>query len=46
MSHSLEFEDKAKITCNVSNNNVLDHFVDVNEMIQTGKGGQREVTKR
>lgn len=35
--------DKAKIACNVSNNNVLDHFVDVNEMIQIGKGGQREV---
>lgn len=35
--------EKAKIACQLSNNNVSDHFVDVNEMIQIGKGGQREI---
>ncbi len=35
--------EKAKSACNLSNNNASDHFVDVNEMIQIGKGGQREI---
>ena len=39
----LKVIEKAKIACQVSNNSTSDHFVDVNDMIQIGKGGQREI---
>jgi DNA-damage-inducible protein D len=35
--------EKAKDSCNTSGEVVLDHFVDVNKMIEIGKGGKREV---
>lgn len=35
--------DKAKISCETSNNNVSDHFVDVNKMVEIGSGAEREV---
>ena len=35
--------DKAKESCQTTGETVLDHFVDVNKMIELGKGGQREV---
>ncbi|MFZ3171812.1 MAG: DNA damage-inducible protein D [Carboxydocellales bacterium] len=35
--------DKAKIACENSNNEVSDHFVDVNKMINLAKGAQREI---
>lgn len=35
--------DKAKIACSKSGQNIADHFVDVNKMIDLGKGAQREV---
>ena len=35
--------EKAKKACQTSNNSILDHFVDINDMIQIGKGGQREI---
>lgn len=38
--HSIE---KAKESCKNTSENVQDHFVDVNKMIDVGKGGQREV---
>ena len=34
----------AQVACNVSNNNVLEHFSQVGKMINLGKGGQREVS--
>jgi BRO family, N-terminal domain len=34
---------KAKIACEVSGYPVLDHFVDVNKMVDLGSGSQREV---
>lgn len=34
---------KAKISCEVSGNNVLDHFVDANKMVQLGSGSEREI---
>lgn len=40
------FEDvieKAKIACKASNQNDLDHFVDVTDMIETAKGAQRQI---
>jgi hypothetical protein len=39
----LNVVDKAKEACQHSGNEVSDHFVDVNKMIEVGKGGQREV---
>ncbi len=39
----LKVIEKAKNACKLSNNNILDHFVDINEMIQIGKGGLREI---
>ncbi|MFM2194811.1 MAG: hypothetical protein RL092_411 [Bacteroidota bacterium] len=35
--------DKAKESCKTTGEAVLDHFVDVNKMIEIGKGGKREV---
>ena len=35
--------NKAKESCKTSGEAVSDHFVDVNKMIELGKGGQREV---
>ena len=35
--------DKAKESCKTISEAVLDHFVDVNKMIELGKGGQRKV---
>lgn len=35
--------EKAKMACEVSNNEVLDHFVDVNKMVQIGSNATREV---
>jgi DNA-damage-inducible protein D len=34
---------KAKESCKTSGEAVSDHFVDVNKMIELGKGGKREV---
>ena len=36
--------DKAKIACENSGNDTTHHFVEVNNMIETGKGAQRSVT--
>lgn len=35
--------DKAKESCKTTGEAVWDHFVDVNKMIELGKGGQREI---
>lgn len=35
--------DKAKIACSRSGQNITDHFVDVNKMVQLGSGSQREI---
>lgn len=35
--------DKAKIACENSNSNILDHFVDVNNMVEIGSGAQRHL---
>lgn len=35
--------EKAKIACENSNINVLDHFADVGNMVQIGSGAQREI---
>jgi DNA-damage-inducible protein D len=35
--------EKAKLSCFNSGHRIEDHFVDVNEMIEIGKGGQRPV---
>lgn len=34
---------KAKTSCEVSNNEILNHFVDVNKMVQLGSGSEREI---
>jgi DNA-damage-inducible protein D len=39
----LKVIDKAKAACENADVKVSDHFVDVNKMIEIGKGGQREV---
>jgi len=36
--------EKAKQSCETSAQLIVDHFVDVNKMIEVGKGGQREVS--
>ncbi len=41
--HFLPVIDKAKSACENSNNQVVDHFEDILEMIEIGKGGQREL---
>ncbi len=35
--------DKAKIACKSSKNNVSDHFVDVNKMVQVGSNARRKI---
>ena len=35
--------ERAKESCKTTGETVLDHFVDVNKMIEIGKGGKREV---
>lgn len=35
--------DKAKESCKTTGEAVSDHFVDVNKMIELGKGGQRKI---
>ena len=35
--------DKAKIACDNSGAKIIDHFVDVNKMIEAGKGAQRRI---
>lgn len=39
----LKVIEKAKIACKNADVKVTDHFVEVNKMIEIGKGGQREV---
>jgi DNA-damage-inducible protein D len=39
----LKVIEKAKISCETSANEVLDHFVDVNKMIELAKGANREI---
>ena len=39
----LKVIDKAKLACLNSHQNISDHFVDANKMIDLGKGAQREV---
>ncbi|WP_337912574.1 DNA damage-inducible protein D [Paenibacillus arenosi] len=39
----LKVIEKAKIACELSNQNVLDHFVDVNKMVQLGSGAERKI---
>ncbi len=34
---------KAKTACEVSEQSILDHFVDVNKMVDIGSGGSREI---
>ncbi len=34
---------KAKTSCEVSDNNISDHFVDINKMVKLGSGSQREI---
>lgn len=34
---------KAKTSCEVSNNDILDHFADVRKMVQIGSGSSREI---
>ncbi|MEL1244783.1 DNA damage-inducible protein D [Flavobacterium sp. DGU11] len=34
---------KAKTSCEVSNNQITDHFVDVNKMVTIGSGSEREI---
>ena len=39
----LKVIEKVKASCNNTGIPVKDHFVDVNKMIELGKGGQRQV---
>lgn len=34
---------KAKTSCETTGNNITDHFVEVNKMVQIGSGSQREI---
>jgi DNA-damage-inducible protein D len=42
--HFLPVVEKAKKACKNSGQDIMDHFEDLLEMIQIGKGGQRQVT--
>lgn len=35
--------EKAKISCNTNTGNILDHFVDVNKMVDIGSGAERKI---
>ena len=39
----LKVIEKAKIACKSSGQNMLDHFVDVNKMVELGSGSEREI---
>jgi len=39
----LNVVSKAKTACEVSGHSILDHFVDVNKMVDIGSGGSREI---
>lgn len=39
----LNVVSKAKTSCEVSGNQIADHFVDINKMVQLGSGSQREI---
>jgi DNA-damage-inducible protein D len=39
----LKVIEKAKESCNTSNNAIPDHFVDVNKMVNLGSGAEREI---
>ena len=39
----LKVIDKARIACETSKQKVLDHFVDVNKMVDVGSGAKREI---
>jgi DNA-damage-inducible protein D len=39
----LKVIDKAKIACETAKQNRLDHFVDVNKMVDVGSGAKREI---
>lgn len=52
IQHLLEYTDwrnfikvisKAKTACETANHAIIDHFVDVNKMVQIGSGTQREI---
>ena len=34
---------KAKTSCEATGNDILDHFVEVNKMVQLGSGSEREI---
>lgn len=34
---------KAKTSCEAAGHNIIDHFVDVNKMVQIGSGTEREI---
>jgi len=40
----LNIVGKAKTACEVSNNAIKDHFVDINKMVELGSGSQREIS--
>lgn len=39
----LKVPDKAKIACETAGEKAFDHFVDINEMIESGKNAERTV---
>jgi len=39
----LKVISKAKVSCEMSKNNILDHFAGVGKMVNLGSGSQREV---
>jgi len=39
----LQVVEKAKTACKSSSQNMLDHFVDVNKMVELGSGSEREI---
>lgn len=39
----IKVAEKARIACNSSGHNDLDHFLDITKMIDVGKGGKREI---